>query len=234
MVVDTAVSRAVRDLPGCVGLSVWRVRDGVTSTVLALDDEVALDDDDLVDDDLTPYGPSDAAVLDAVQYVDGGPGPDVVGRTWIEASTPELLHQRWPVFAAAAGGRGVRGVVAVPVEVDRPESGPAVTSRLVGVVVLYLAKPLVVDGALLRLAQRVGAAALLDDDQAALLDGAGTTAAAARLTLLSLRTDLAARLLERESGLMPGPGRQRLADAARRAGIEEATLAEALIEVLDR
>ena len=220
---DAAASRAVRDLPGCVGLSVWRVRDGETSTVLALDDATVGDD---LDADLVGYGPSDAAVLDAVQYAGGGPGPDVVGQTWVEASTPELIHQRWPVFAAAAGGRGVRGVVAVPVEVD---------DAAVGVVLLYLAKPLVVDAALLDLAQRVGAAALLEDRVAAgSAEPTGDPPMRSPLTLLSRRTELAVRLLERESGLLPGPGRRRLADAARRAGIDEATLVEALIEALDR
>lgn len=215
---DTPAFRAVRALPGCVGLSVWRMRDGVPSTVLALD---------AADDDLDQYADPDAAVLDAVQFVHTGPGTEAADvYATVDAPTPQDLHERWAVFAAASGTRGVRGAVAVPFGTRQ--------RRLLGVVVLYLTRPTLVDLSLVRLAETVGLVTLLQEGTFAPRSQRARVASGRDAELLeAARLGLAGLLLERAEGLVTGSGRARLRDAAARAGVAPVALADAITDVLD-
>ncbi|MCW2815208.1 MAG: hypothetical protein JWN84_2663 [Nocardioides sp.] len=254
---DTAAFRALRGLPGCVGISVWSLDDGPPSTILALDG---------ADDDLLPDLDCDAAVLDAVQYVDTGPGTDAVqqGMT-IDGATPEVMRRNWALFAAAAGARGVRGVVAVPFATAPQRAGAAPVGdpgQMLGVVLLYLARPTLVDLSLVRLAETVGVVTLLQQEAghegtqqsiarsapAVLRTADGTTTSREGLATVralspahtrvalheKAQVGLAGLLLERETGLALGEGRTRLREAATRAGISPVALAETLTEVLDQ
>lgn len=259
---DTAAFRALRGLPGCTGLSVWSLSDGVPSTVLALNGS---DDHPVTDVDC------DAAVLDAVQYVASGPGTDAVrdGAT-VDGATTEVMRRNWALFAAAATRRGVRGAVAVPFSTgpERPgATSPGRPGQVLGVVQLYLARPTLVDLSLVRLAETVGVVTLLQheavDEREArrasarpepvvlrTADGTLTARSVERDGLAGVRAlgsthslselhekaqvGLAGLLLERETGLPLGEGQTRLRSAATRAGVSAVALAEAVTEVLDR
>jgi hypothetical protein len=56
------------------------------------------------------------AVLDALQYLGGGPAPEVVARQQgLEAEVGSLLNENsWRLFARAALARGVRSILALP------------------------------------------------------------------------------------------------------------------------
>lgn len=224
---DTPVFRAVRELRGCAGLSVWGVRDGVPSTLLALDRS---------DHEPSGWARSDAAVLDAVQFAHSGPGTDALsGFGTVDAPTPQVLRERWALFAAASEARGVRAAVAVPFGTRGSRAARADRerrSRLLGVVVLYLTRPTLVDLALVRLAETVGLVTLLQEAPTAARERAAAGAGRGDLHEQA-RLGLAGILLERAVGLAPGTGRDRLRDAAGRAGIAPVALAEAVAEVLD-
>lgn len=89
--------RAVVLVPDLVGVSVARVQEGLTFTVVASDEDVA--------------------VLDAVQYVDAGPCVEgaraLERREYHEGDV--LDEERWALFARANAARGIRSTLTLPV-----------------------------------------------------------------------------------------------------------------------
>jgi hypothetical protein len=87
----------VQDLvPDCVGLSIAWAEHGVTFTLVASDEEIA--------------------VLDALQYFDGGPCVDAVrNRQGIETgSVSPLEEEQWRLFAQASAAKGIRSTLTFP------------------------------------------------------------------------------------------------------------------------
>lgn len=105
---DTAVADAVITLgerakeivPECVGLSLTFLQDGLTFTLEATSDEMA--------------------VIDAVQYLDGGPCVEELERGLsIDVTPDELLdEQRWQMYARATAAAGVQSSLSLPVVRD--------------------------------------------------------------------------------------------------------------------
>jgi len=101
---ESALRREIRSLgeqvtrlaPACRGMSVTWTEHTATFTLVASDPEIA--------------------VLDALQYLGGGPADDVVARQQgIEADIESLLRENsWTLFARATLARGVRSILALP------------------------------------------------------------------------------------------------------------------------
>lgn len=107
-----AVAERARELvPDLVGVSLASVRKGVTITVVASSDEIA--------------------ILDAVQYLAGGPCQEAIDvRATLDLDEGDLFdEQRWQLFAQATASRAVRSTLSLPIVGD--------DGRVVGSVNLY-------------------------------------------------------------------------------------------------
>ena len=106
-------------VPDCIGMSLAWAEHGVTFTLVASDEEIA--------------------VLDALQYFDGGPCVDAVhsGHGIETGSASPLDEEHWRLFAQATAAAGVRSTLTFPVT----QSG-----RVVGSVNLYGASPNTFEG----------------------------------------------------------------------------------------
>lgn len=105
--------RARTLVPELVGVSVARREEGLTFTVLASDEDVA--------------------VLDAVQYAAGGPCVQAAEELEAREFHPEdvLDEDRWRLFAQATAARPVRSTLTLPILAradDRDEGRPVVGS----------------------------------------------------------------------------------------------------------
>ena len=83
-------------VPDCVGLSIAWADHGVTFTLVASDEEIA--------------------VLDGLQYFDGGPCVDALRtRTGIETGVESPLEEeQWRLFAQATAAVGIRSTLTIP------------------------------------------------------------------------------------------------------------------------
>ena len=92
----TTASRAAELVPGLVGVSVSLREGGLTFTVVATGDDIAM--------------------LDAVQYVAGGPCVDAI-ELGQGITTPDglLSEHRWQDFARASAAAGVQSTLTLPV-----------------------------------------------------------------------------------------------------------------------
>ena len=199
-----AMTRRVRAVvPELVGLSLGVVQDGVTLTLVSSAEPLA--------------------ALDAVQYLDGGPcvagveEGEVVG-----VNVSDLLDEdRWQLYARASAAVGIASSLSLPV-MDG--------DRVVGGVNLYASTPDAFAGRQEQVAEAVGSDAALAVANADL-----------SLRTYKLATEAPARLRE-ESDLNIALGvisasqdvnlhvaRERLRNAATRAGITEAQAARALL-----
>jgi len=119
-------------VPNLVGLSVASVREGLTFTLAATQEHIAL--------------------LDAVQYLFGGPCVDAAleGSVLHGGDTDEglLNEQRWAEFARASAARGVMSTLSLPVHDE---------GRVVGSVNLYASTPNAFRGKERRVATIMGA-----------------------------------------------------------------------------
>jgi GAF domain-containing protein len=92
---DAMARLAVSIVPSCVGLSVTLVLDGEAFTVTATS--------------------RDASILDAVQYLNGGPCLDSADHRR-EVSVPDVLDEdRWQLYEQAANSLGVRSSLSIPI-----------------------------------------------------------------------------------------------------------------------
>src|SRR3954452_11672879 len=104
-------TRAQKVVPDLVGVSIAWLDHGLTLTLVATAPEVA--------------------VLDAVQYVGGGPCVDAAHQEQVvEADLDVMNEERWRLFAEATAARAVRSTLTLPVSSD---------GRVVGTVNLYAA-----------------------------------------------------------------------------------------------
>ena len=199
-VVD-AGDRVVAEVPSCLGFSYCLASQDVTFTVVATS--------------------GDAAVLDAVQYLDDGPCLEA-GRDDRVVSLEDVLDEdRWQQFAQAAAARGVRSSLSLPVLED---------GAVVGTVNFYAALPGAFVGHEARLAAIVGASAGVAIMNADLAFGSRDDAVAtpARLDDLAV-VDQATGVLAHSQRLGIAAARALLHDAARRAGLEDAVLARSMV-----
>lgn len=111
--------RARRLVPELVGVSVARREEGLTFTVLASDEDIA--------------------VLDAVQYVAGGPCVQAALELAAREFHPEgiLDEDRWRLFAQATAARPIRSTLTLPILARPPEGADG--GPVVGSVNLYAA-----------------------------------------------------------------------------------------------
>lgn len=199
------ISEAVQDLvPECVGLSLASQEHGVTFTLVSSHEHVA--------------------VLDAAQYLDGGPCVESIHTGQKVTAHGDMVGEgEWRVFAQVSAATDVLSSLTLPI----------VTGGLVtGTVNLYASTVDAFDQHHEEVAQLLGAWA----------EGAVTNA---DLTFDTRRVaEDAPRILRQEApfaqalGFVSGlleldtqSAAQRLGDAARRAGISTAQLAEALIKL---
>lgn len=208
---ETRVKEALRRIavevvsivPQCVGLSLTLVADGVTLTLAA--------------------GGLATLPLDAVQYLDGGPcvaavdgndAPDVIG-------FDPLSEERWSMFARASAAHGVRSTLSMPL-LDN--------DVVVGGVNLYASARDAFVGHEEAIGQVIGAsaaAAVRDAD----LDFSTRLRAAEAPEVLAEHADidLAVGFIAGSQAVDTETARQRLRQAAARAGISELEAAHAVI-----
>lgn len=187
-------------VPDLVGVSIGRLQEGLTFTLVATEAEIA--------------------VLDAVQYAAGG--PCVEGAH--EQKTVELDvldEEQWRLFAEATSARAVRSTLTLPVVGDE---------RVVGTVNLYAASRRAFEGHHDELAAIFGAWAAGAVSNADLSFGSRSEARAAPARARDqLAIDVAVGILAVRLGVAVDAAEERLQDAATRAGVTPAELAREIV-----
>jgi len=194
--------QAVRIVPSCVGLSLGLVREGLTFTLVATSQEVA--------------------VIDAAQYLAGGPCVEVAnGCSPLDLDVNDLLDEaRWTAFALTSAAHGVRSTLSLPIERS---------SQVVGGINLYAADPAAFHGKHAELAADLGASAAGAVSNADLEFSTRALAAATPRVLAERReVDVAVGRAAAREGVDIDTARARLEDAATRAGLSMAEAAEVL------
>ncbi len=193
-------------VPDCIGISLTALEHGVTVTLVASTELVE--------------------VLDAVQYLDGGPCEQSVRQhETVDVVLDALDERTWQLFARAAAARGVASTLSLPLVED---------DRVVGGVNLYGGSASCFDGEHERLAAIVGADAVAVVTNA---DLGFSTREAARAAPEVLRTtaliDIAAGMLAAVQRAGPADARDRIRQAAARAGVTDRRVAEIVIALLE-
>ena len=191
-------------VPDCVGMSLASVEHGVTFTLVATSEEIA--------------------VLDAVQYLFGGPCVDAAhtDEVWQFSSDEEALLDEagWHRFARATAAHTIASTLSLPILDD---------GGVVGTVNLYAASAQAFTGVHDELATIFGAWAPGAITNADLSFATRGTAREAPQTLRDrARVDQAVRMLAAAADLTTEEASASLREAARRAGTTEARLAETL------
>ncbi|MFL6081127.1 MAG: GAF domain-containing protein [Ornithinibacter sp.] len=192
-------------VPNLVGLSLALVRDGLTFTVAATPDHLAL--------------------LDAIQYAFGGPCVDaaVLDATVLSGNSDDGLldEQRWVQFARAGAAHGVMSTLSMPIHAD---------GRVVAGLNLYASTPNAFAGREEQLATMLGAWAPGAVHNA---DLSFSSRAAAREAPRVLHDnsvmDQATGVVVATHAVPQSQAREIIADAARRAGQSELTVARELV-----
>lgn len=191
----------VAEVPSCLGFSYCLASEDLTFTVVSTS--------------------ADAAVMDAVQYVDDGPCREAARGESVVPVEDVLDETRWRRFAEVAAVRGVRSSLSLPVLDD---------GVLVGTVNFYAAEPSAFVGHEERLAAIVGASAGVAITNADLAFRSRDDAASAPARLEDLAVvDQAIGVLAHTQRLGIDEARTLLHDAARRAGLEDADLARSMV-----
>ena len=194
-----------RIVPDCIGLSLAWTEYGVTFTLAASEAEIA--------------------VFDGLQYLDGGPCVDAVqAGHGIEATQQDLLDEgSWRLFAQAVAAAGVRTTITFPL---------ASHGSVVGSANFYGASDNAFEGHQEELARIVGGWAPGAVRNADLSFSTRRLAEQAPETLKTEATlDRAIAFIASRLRVDLAVARERLRNAARRAGISELQLAEALIRL---
>lgn len=200
-------ARAKELVPECVGLSLSMVEDGLTFTLVATDEELA--------------------VLDAVQYLDGGPCVDAIGQatTLENAKIDPLDEERWQMFARASAAAGVASSLSLPI-LDG--------DRVIGGVNLYAATPDAFRGRHEQLASALSASAEGAVANADLEFRTRRRAAEAVSRIRDLESiDIAVGIIAVSQGIEFSAAREHLRQAALRAGITELQAARAIRNLRD-
>jgi GAF domain-containing protein len=191
-------------VPQCVGLSISSNEDDVTFTLVA-----------------TAAG---IAVLDAVQYLDGGPCAEAVKAERVLAYDHSGLdEQQWHLLAGTSAALGVASTLTLPILQG---------DRVVGSVNLYACTRHAFDGHHEAIADIFSAWAPGAVTNA---DLSFSTRSIAERAPEVLRDDVdvsvASTILARRDGDDFDSARSRLRDAAQRSGVSEAQLARIIIEI---
>jgi GAF domain-containing protein len=192
-------------VPNLVGLSLALVRDGLTFTIAATRERLAL--------------------LDAIQYVLGGPCVDAAlqDSTVLSGDSEQGLldEQRWVEFARAGAAQGVLSTLSMPIHDE---------GRVVGGVNLYAATPRAFYGREEQIAGIVGAWAPGAVHNADLSFSTRAVAQRAPRVLEEMDVlDQATGVVVAAQGVDIPTARQLLTEAAHRAGEDEIAVARALI-----
>lgn len=200
---SAAAVRAV--VPTCVGITLAMVREGLAFTLVATDEEVA--------------------ALDAVQYVDGGPCVASVEESRVVTfeTADRTDEDRWTLFARATAARHVLSTLTLPILED--------DASAVGSVNLYAARAGAFDGRHEEVAGIFGAwapGAVRDADL-----GFETRSAARRAPSIlrgQMRLHQAVGALVAAHAYDAVRARTLIEDAAVRAGVDAAVVAEAILD----
>jgi GAF domain-containing protein len=198
-----AMARRVRGVvPELVGLSLGVIEDGVTLTLVASTEQLA--------------------ALDAVQYLDGGPCVAAVDRAEpLNVNVGDLLDEdRWGLYARASAAIGVASSLSLPI-MDG--------DRVVGGVNLYASTEDAFTGLHEEVAQAVGS------DPALAVANADLSFSTAKLAIEAPNRireggdiNNALGIIAESQGVNISTARERLRNAAARAGITEAQAARAI------
>ncbi|WP_134742412.1 GAF domain-containing protein [Nocardioides sp. 503] len=191
-------------VPQCVGLSISPNEDHVTFTLVATAAEIAL--------------------LDGVQYLDGGPCVEAGDAEQVLSFDREGLDENeWQMLAQATSALGVASTLTLPILQG---------TRVVGSVNLYASTPHGFDGHHREIAAILGAWAPGAVTNA---DLSFSTRKVAEHAPEVLRADVdltvAWAIIARRDGTDLDAARLRLREAARRAGVSEAELAATVIDL---
>lgn len=196
-------SERVREIvPECIGMTMSSTEDGISFTLVSSDEDVA--------------------VLDAIQYTVGGPCAESVRAERVLAYTREdfLGEARWQLFAQATAAASIASTLTLPIVGD---------GTVVGSINLYATTRDAFAGRHEQIADIFGAWAPGAVTNA---DLTFSTRAVAQQAPLLLREQVviqvALGILIEDQGLDVETARARLYDAARRAGVTVAMVAEEL------
>ena len=194
--------RALEIVPELIGLSLALIDDGITLTLVASDIE--------------------AQMLDAAQYLDGGPCIDAVeSETVLDVNQSDLLDEdRWLVYARSSAATGVASSLSLPIQRK---------GRVVGGLNMYASTAGAFNGRHEALAEALGASAADAVANADLTFSSRLKAAQAPATLAEQRdVDLAVGIIAATHDVDVLVARDRLKAASARAGITEAQAAQTL------
>jgi GAF domain-containing protein len=194
-------------VPDCVGLSLTIIDYGVTLTLVASGLEVM--------------------VLDAVQYLAGGPCERAVDADEVIYTDASVLDENnWHLFADATAARGIASTLSLPVL-----EGDAV----IGGVNLYGATAHAFEGHAAEVAEVLGAWAAGAVSNADLsFESRRNAQRAPDLLREAARVDAAVGMLAARLDIDVDEARDRLLGAAARAGLPPVQLVEVLMVLLDR
>lgn len=192
-------------VPEAVGLSIASIDQGISFTVVATDEEIA--------------------VLDALQYVESGPCVTAADlEQGIATSAADLFDESsWRLFALATSAAGVRSTLTLPVVVG---------GRVRGTVNLYAATDHAFDGHHEELARICGAwapGAVANADLG--FTSRRTAEEAPGILRDDARVESAVGLLAASLGIGYREARERLGAAADRAGVAPHRLATAILRL---
>lgn len=191
-----------RLVPECVGLSLATLHDGVTLTLVASSDEIA--------------------VMDAVQYLDGGPCVQAAHENQtLSVNADNLLSEdRWKMYAQASAAHGIASSLSLPL---------LHAGRVVGSINLYASTPDAFEGHHSDLAELLGASAASAVINADLSFATRLEAVEAPQRIADQDDiNIAIGILSNNQSVDIGTARERLRQAAARAGITERQAARAV------
>jgi GAF domain-containing protein len=192
-------------VPDCVGLSLSSAAAGVTFTLVASAEQVAL--------------------LDALQYIAGGPCLKAVEtqEALVYSEGDPLDEERWQLFARGTAALGVASTLSLPVLSD---------GVVVGSVNLYAASAQAFAGHHDELARLFGAWAPGAITNADLSFRSRSVAEHAPDKLRGeYHIEVAVGIIAMQQHLTPDAARKQFTEAAQRAGVTEAELAGTIIEL---
>jgi len=197
-------SELVREIvPECIGITLSSTTDGVSFTLVSSDEEVA--------------------VLDAIQYTVGGPCVESVKAEQVLTYTQDdfLGEAGWQLFAQATAAASIASTLTLPIVVE---------GVVAGSINLYATTPDAFTARHEQIAKIFGAWAPGAVTNADLTFSTRTVAEQAPLVLREqVRIQVALGVLMKDQGIDVETARVRLYDAAHRAGVTVAMLAEELV-----
>ncbi len=199
----TQSERVTELVPDCVGMSVAVKELGVTLTLVSTSRQ--------------------AAVLDAMQYLNSGPCVEAAERGEVLACTADELFSEasWLLFSRSARASGVASTLTLPVIVD---------GEVRGTVNLYASTPQAFDDHHQELAAALGAWAAGATTNADLsFSTLDTARQAARVLADKAIIDTATGFVMAAAALSHEEAYRRIGDAARRAGVSEVHVAESVV-----